>query len=76
LAMKFGASDGLFILLDPPLWQFSINFHLQDLHLAPLGVINVDAQTGAVHPLPDDQLDNLRERVCAVIQPRAQTPTP
>ena len=76
LAMKFGASDGLFIFLNPPLWQFSIHFHLQDLHLAPLGVIDVDAQTGAVKPLADDQLDNLRERVRAVIQPRAQTPTP
>lgn len=70
LAMKFGASGGLLIPLDPPVWQFAIYFSLHELHLEPLGVIDVDAQTGAVKPLSHDHLQTLRERVRAVIQHR------
>lgn len=75
LAMKYGANDGIFIPLSPPVWQFSICFRLQNLHLEPLGVIDVDAQTGAVKPLNNDQLENLRERVRAVIQHRTPAAT-
>jgi hypothetical protein len=68
LAMKYGASDGLLIPLAPPVWQFSIYFSLQDVYLEPLGLIDVDAMTGDVKPLSDEQLESLRERVRAVIQ--------
>ena len=70
LAMKYSASGGLWIPLDPPVWQFSIAFSLQDVHLDPLGVIDVNAQTGTVLPLSTHQLNHLRERVRAVIQHR------
>ena len=33
---------------------------MSDLHREPLGVIDVDAQTGDVKPLNNDQLENLR----------------
>jgi hypothetical protein len=75
LAMKYGASGGIFIPLAAPVWQFSIYFNLQDLHLEPLGVIDVDAQTGDVKPLNNDQLENLRERVRVIIQHRAPAAT-
>ncbi len=70
LAMKYSASGGLWMPLDPPVWQFSIAFSLQDVHLDPLGVIDVNAQTGTVIPLSAHQLNHLRERVRAVIQHR------
>lgn len=70
LAMKYSAQGGLWIPLDPPVWQFAIAFSLQGIQLEPLGVIDVNAQTGIVIPLNDDQLNNLRERVRAVIQHR------
>jgi hypothetical protein len=73
LSMKYGASGGLLIPLDPPVWQFSITFRLQALHLEPLGLIDVDAVSGAVKPLTTEQLAILQERVRAVIQSEAPT---
>jgi hypothetical protein len=75
LALKYDASGGILLPLATPIWQFSICFGLQELHLEPLGVIDVDAQTGEVKPLKLDQLENLRERVCAVIQHNTPTAT-
>lgn len=70
VAMKYDAGGGIFIPLDSPVWQFSINFNLRDFRLEPLGVIDVDAQTGDVKPLSNDQIQTLRERVRAIIQSR------
>jgi hypothetical protein len=74
LSMKYSASGGLLIPLDPPVWQFSIEFRLQEFCLEPLGIIDVDALSGTVKPLSDEQLETLRERVRAVIKHRASRP--
>lgn len=58
--LKVGATGGVFLPLDPPVWRFAIDFHLADLHLNPLGVIDVNAQTGQVIPLTSDQLQHIR----------------
>ncbi|MEZ4866646.1 MAG: hypothetical protein R3C14_35330 [Caldilineaceae bacterium] len=68
LSMKFSATGGQRLPSKPPVWQFLIEFNLQDVRLEQLGVIDVNAQTGAVTPLPDEQLDHLREQVRATIQ--------
>ena len=75
LANEICCKGGIFIPLATPVWQFSIAFSLSDLHLEPLGVIDVDAQTGDVKPLNNDQLENLRGRVRVVIQHRTPTAT-
>ncbi|MFZ4661885.1 MAG: hypothetical protein ACOYNY_33050 [Caldilineaceae bacterium] len=58
--LKVGATGGVFLPLDPPLWRFAIDFHLTDIYLNPLGVIDVNAQTGQVIPLTTDQLQHIR----------------
>lgn len=73
LSMKFGATGGQWVSRNPPVWQFSIEFNLQDVHLESLGVMTVDAQTGAVTPLSLEQLDHLREHVRVAIQLHSQT---
>jgi hypothetical protein len=74
LSMKFRATGGVFIPVAPPVWQFSISFNLPTLHLAPLGVIDVNALTGEVVALDDRQLATIRERVRAVIQHQQLAP--
>lgn len=63
--LKVGASGGVFVPLPQPRWRFAIDFHLVDLHLDHLGVLDVDAQTGQVIPLTEEQLQHIREGVCA-----------
>lgn len=58
--LKVGATGGVFLPLDPPVWRFAIDFHLADTYLNPLGVIDVDARTGQVMPVTTDLLQNIR----------------
>jgi hypothetical protein len=67
LSMKFSAAGGQWLSRNPPLWQFTIEFTLQTVQLESLGVITVNAQTGAVTPLPVEQLHHLREHVRAIV---------
>jgi hypothetical protein len=62
--LKVGANGGVFLPLTPPVWRFSISFK----HLEPLGVIDVDAQTGQVAPLTHKQLQAIRGCVRAAKQ--------
>lgn len=64
--LKVGVRDGVFLPLDKPVWRFAIDFSLADKHLDPLGVIDVDAQTGQVIPLTDEQLQSIRGCVRAI----------
>jgi hypothetical protein len=72
--LKVGANGGIFLPLDPPVWRFSIDFHLEDTHLDPLGVIDVDAKTGQVVPLTNEQIQAIRGCVRAVKQFQALAP--
>jgi hypothetical protein len=73
--MKFSAAGGQWLSRNPPLWQFTIEFTLQAVQLESLGVITVNAQTGAVTPLSAEQINHLREHTCAAIQLCAPSPT-
>ena len=58
--LKVGTTGGVFLAIEPPMWRFAIDFHLTDIYLDPLDVIDVDAQTGQIIPLTDAQLQNIR----------------
>ena len=75
LSMKFSAAGGQWLSRNPPLWQFTIEFTLQAVQLESLGMIIVNAQTGAVTPLSAEQINHLREHTCAAIQLCAPSPT-
>jgi hypothetical protein len=71
LTLHFSATDALFVPLENPLWQFSIRFRLPQVgEIKPLGVMDVDAQSGAVRPLSRQQLNTIQERVHAIIRYR------
>ncbi len=71
LTMNFSATGGLFVPLDPPLWQFSVAFQMGDIELEPLATIDVHAQTGAIQPLSLTQLHTIKERVHAIVRYQA-----
>lgn len=67
LTLHFSATDGIFVPLERPLWQFAIRFRLPRLDaVKPLGLIDVDARTGEVIPLTNQQLQTIQERVHAI----------
>ncbi len=71
LTMHFSATEGLFIPLEHPLWQFSVRFRLARVgELKPLGVIDVDAQNGQVKPFSRQQQHRIQERVREIIRHR------
>lgn len=70
--LKVSAKGGVFLPLDTPIWRFSLCFHREAIHLELLGVIDVNAQTGEVIPLPEVQLQSIRESVNAALRAQKQ----
>jgi hypothetical protein len=69
LSMHFSAIGGIRAPLHRPLWQFSIRFQMTRVgELESLGMIDVDTQTGKVIPLHNPQLQQIKQRVNAIIQ--------
>jgi len=66
--LKVGASGGAWIPFATPIWRFSIALHQEDGELEPLGIIDVDATTGRVHPLTTEQIRAIQECVRAAKQ--------
>jgi hypothetical protein len=69
IGLKVGAEGGLFIPLEPPVWRFAVCYHA----LGPLAVLDVNALTGQVEPLTDEQLQAIQENVCAIKRVQTQT---
>lgn len=68
----FTATEGIFIPVTPPVWQFLIQFRLpQSGDIGIFGTLDVDAQTGAVIPLPPTQILTIQRRANAIA--RSQT---
>jgi len=68
----FTAVDGILIPLVPPVWQFLIQFRLpQSGSMGVFGTLDVDAQRGAVIPLPHEQILTIQGRANAIA--RSQT---
>ncbi|MEZ4713569.1 MAG: hypothetical protein R3A44_40655 [Caldilineaceae bacterium] len=64
--LKVGATGGILIPVEPPIWRFSIQLHAQEAELNALDVIDVNAQTGQVIPLTKQQLELIRGGVRAL----------
>lgn len=71
LSMHYSATGGLLMPLHPPVWQFSISFQMPRIgEVVPLGLLDVNAQTGEAIPLRNAQLQQIRRRVDALIKHR------
>ena len=68
------ATDGVFIPLAHPIWQFVIRFGLPRLgELGILGTFDVDACSGKVIPLTNQQIKRMRVRANAIVEFQTQT---
>ena len=66
-AMSFSATDSVFVPGEPPIWQMTIRFRLPSLGtLATLGIMDVDAWTGEVLPLSQEQIKWMQDRANAI----------
>jgi len=73
VGIPFGAVAGVFVPLEPPIWQFAIEFHLPRLgQLGVMGTIDVNAETGEPLPLSRPDIEKIQDRADAII--RFQTP--
>jgi hypothetical protein len=74
VSLFYSATEGVFVPLACPLWQFLIQVRLPRLGvLGKLGTLDVDARTGEVIPLTHKQIKQIRERADALVEFRTQT---
>lgn len=74
VSLFYSATDGVFIPLARPIWQFAIQVRLPRLGvLGIMGTLDVDAQSGEVIPLTHKQVTRIRERADALVEFRTQT---
>jgi hypothetical protein len=74
VSLFYSATEGVFIPLARPLWQFLLQVRLPHRGvLGILGTLDVDAQTGEVLPLTHKQIKRIRERADALVEFRTQT---
>ncbi len=74
ISLFCSASDGVFIPLAHPIWQFAIRFGLPRFgELGILGTLDMDAQTGEPIPLTTEQIERMRARADALVEFRTQT---
>lgn len=76
VSMYFGATNALFLPLEPPIWQLSVIFRRNQLEPVQLGFLDIDAQTGQVIPLTDQQIHQLRQRAHAYVISHSRSTTP
>lgn len=72
--LKVSAKGGRFIELEPPIWRFSVCCQTANMNLYELDVIDVDALSGCIYPLNNQQLQSIVERVRANRQHPALAP--
>ena len=80
LMMEIGlqavATDGIFIPVECSIWQFLIEVRLPKSGvLGVFGMIDVDAKTGAVIPLPQEQIQKIWSRASAAAELQTSTTT-
>jgi hypothetical protein len=67
ISMFYSGADPVFVSTDPPVWQVTIVFKMYDQGPFTLGMMDVDARTGEPIPLAAEQIEQIRERTCAII---------
>ena len=73
VGMYFRAVEPVFLPLERPVWQVLVHFQMYDVGPFPIVFLDVDALTGDVLPLTDDQIDTILDRADALVS--AHTPT-
>ena len=74
VSLFYSATNGVFVPLARPIWQFAIQVRLPRLGvLGIMGTLDVDAQSGEVTPLTHKQIKRIRERADALVEFRTQT---
>lgn len=66
VGMFFGATDPIYIAEDHPLWQVTITFQMYNVGPYTLGILDIDAHSGDIFPLPPHQIDALQRRANAI----------
>lgn len=62
---KNGASGGVFIPTDPPIWRFIVQDFVLDSEDRPLGMVDVNALTGEVLELDEEEIEIIVRGSCA-----------
>ena len=75
VGVLFGAEDPLFFPLVHPIWQVSITFKMNDIGPFTVGLLDIDAATGEVFPLPQQQIALIQERTDAYLTNHTLSPT-
>jgi hypothetical protein len=75
ISMFYSGADPVFVSTDPPVWQVTIVFKMYDQGPFTLGMMDVDARTGEPIPLAVEQIEQIRERTCAIIGRQAPATT-
>lgn len=77
VALFLVGGDPLLVLNDHPCWRIPAILRLRGVgELAEVGSVDVDAQTGAVKPLTEEDIQVMRERAHAIasrLAPSAET---
>ncbi len=75
VGVLFGAADPLFFPLTHPIWQVSITFKMNEIGPFIVWLLDVDAVTGEVLPLSEQQIQLIQERTDAYLTRRTLSPT-
>jgi hypothetical protein len=76
VSLFYSATNGVFVPLTHPIWQFTIQVRLPRLGILGLmGTLDVDARTGEVIPLTNQQIKRIRERADALVEFQTQPTT-
>lgn len=73
IGMKIGAEGGMFLALDHPIWRFTIHYYAEDGMSPALDIIDVDAESGQVSPLSEEQVKVIAGGIGAARRVQEQT---
>lgn len=74
VSVLFGAETPVFLQMARPVWQVSVTFKINDIGPFTAGLLDVDATTGEILPLPAKQIRLIQERTDAYLKNHALSP--
>lgn len=73
VGMFFGATDPVLLPLEQPIWQVTAYFQMYDIGPFAVGLLDVDATTGIVKPLSNEQIETILDRADAFVKGQPST---
>ena len=73
VGMFFGATDPVLLPLTRPIWQVLVYFQMYDIGPFNVGFLDVDAMTGVVSPIADEQIETILDRADAFVKGHPST---